>query len=161
MGHTAFICLSILRGFQGPFWPPKGVFSAKSGPSSAGYLPDLAPLLLLRNTMQTARQVLRRQLQHPRSILLRARPHEDQPSSQTQPDPLHRPPGKAPPQHNPEVLLRTFPPARQRLHRLAVTKFSTPAAAAFPAFRHGKSTEHRENGEPYVFLKLIENTSQY
>ena len=27
-------------------------------------------LLLLRNTMQTARQVLRRQLQHPRSILL-------------------------------------------------------------------------------------------
>ena len=118
-------------------------------------------LLLLRNTMQTARQVLRRQLQHPPSILLRARPHEDQPSSQTQPDPLHRPPGKAPLQHNPEVLLGTFPPALQRLHRPAVTKFSTPAAAAFPAFRHGKSTEHRENGEPCVSLKLIENTSQY
>ena len=110
-------------------------------------------LLLLRNTMQTARQVLRRQLQHPRSILLSARAHEDQPSSQTQPDPLHRPPGKAPIQHNPEVLLRTFPPAPQRLHRPAVTKLSTPAAAAFPTFRHGKSTEHRENGVPCVPLK--------
>ena len=116
--------------------------------------------LLLRNTTQTACQVLRRQLQHPRSILLRARPHEDQPSSQTQPDPLHRPPGKAPLQHNPEVLLRTFPPALQRLHRPAVTKLPTPAAAAFPTFRHGKSAEHRENGEPCVSPKLTENTSQ-
>ena len=106
--------------------------------------------LLLRNTTQTACQILRRQLQHPRSILLRARPHEDQPSNQTQPDPLHRPPGKAP-----------LPPALQRLHRPAVTKFSTPAAAAFPTFRHGKSTEHRENGEPCGSPKLTENTSQY
>ena len=61
-----------------------------------------------------------------------------------------------------EVRVEGFPVGSQRTkHQGNSTIHLWVAAAAFPAFRHGKSTEHRENGEPCVSLKLIENTSQY